>query len=129
MGEALQQQAPDRQPARPRVRQLALNDKWLVARARIEARRADRESQPCAGCRARKARYGFREGDEPFADRPGTFCFECFRVELARRQAAAEWRTGGCDAEQARLPLDDTLLELRRRRRRAQIAARHALGI
>ncbi|HXH23989.1 MAG TPA: hypothetical protein VNI78_01995 [Vicinamibacterales bacterium] len=127
MGELLRHRTPDRQPARPG--QLTLNDGWTAPQARIESTRAVVASRLCAGCRAREARYGFREGDEPFADRPRTFCFACFRVELARRQAASAWRARGWDAEQARLPLDDTLLELTRRRRRAQIAARHALGI
>ena len=76
----------------------------------------------CAACQAREARYGFRaDGDDPQVDRPRTLCFECFRVEIARRQEAAQ-------AVQVRLPLEETLDALSRRRRRAQIAARHALG-
>ena len=55
-------------------------------------------------------------------DRPRTLCFECFRLEVGRRQDAAR-------AVQARLPLDQTLDTLTRRRRRAQIAARKALGL
>jgi len=77
----------------------------------------------CASCRAREARYGFRsDRDDPLVDRPRTLCFECFRLEIGRRQDAAR-------AVQARLPLDQTLDTLTRRRRRAQIAARKALGL
>jgi hypothetical protein len=81
----------------------------------------------CAGCRAREARYGFRDEADPQADRPQTLCFDCFRMEIARRQAVAAQLARGWNASQARLPLDDTLKELSLRRRRAQIAARHAL--
>jgi hypothetical protein len=49
----------------------------------------------CATCGMKKARYGLRIDEQ--TDRPRSFCFECF------------------------------LLELQRRRRRAQIAARRAL--
>jgi hypothetical protein len=129
VGEALRQQAPDRRSSRPGVRQLAFDDGWMAGRARVEARRAAEESRLCARCRAREARYGFREDDRPFDDRPRTLCFECFRVELGRRQVAAASGARGGNAEQARLPLEDTLRELARRRRRAQIAARHALGL
>lgn len=78
----------------------------------------------CASCRAREARYGFRPShdDDPLVERPRTLCFACFRVEMGRRQEAAR-------AIQALLPLDRTLDTLRRRRRRAQIKARHALGL
>jgi len=87
------------------------------------------EPQPrlCAGCRAREARYGFRDEAYPQADRPQTLCFDCFRMEIARRQAVAALLARGWNASQVRLPLDDTLKELSLRRRRAQIAARHAL--
>jgi len=105
----------------------------------------DRGSQPagtapasspklCAGCRAREARYGFqREADDDGraglgAGRPKTLCFECFRMEIDRRQRAAAQLARGWNAEQVRLPLADTLKELDLRRRRAQIAARHAVG-
>jgi hypothetical protein len=80
----------------------------------------------CAGCRAREARYGFREDDR--LDRPRTLCFECFRMELDFRQRVTEQLARGWNAAQARLPLADTLNELTIRRRRAQIAARHAVG-
>ena len=76
----------------------------------------------CATCRAREARYGFHPpADDPTVDRPQTLCFECFRLELTRRQEAAR-------AVQPELPLHQTLAALDRRRRRAQIAARRALG-
>jgi hypothetical protein len=48
-------------------------------------------------------------------------------MEIARRQAVAALLARGWNASQVRLPLDDTLKELSLRRRRAQIAARHAL--
>jgi hypothetical protein len=82
----------------------------------------------CAGCRARVARYGFRDDDEPDVERPRALCFECFRVEIGRRQAVAARLARGWNAEQVSLPLEETLKELTRRRRRAQIAARHAIG-
>jgi hypothetical protein len=81
----------------------------------------------CAGCRAREARYGFRDEAEPLADRPRTLCFDCFRMEINRRQAVAARLARGWNAQQVNLPLDETLNALTRRRRRAQIAARHAL--
>jgi hypothetical protein len=84
----------------------------------------------CAGCRAKEARYGFRrDGDDPTTDRPRTLCFECFRMELSRRQAIHDRLARGWNASQVSLPLEDTLNELTRRRRRAQIAARKALGV
>lgn len=77
----------------------------------------------CAACRAREARYGFQpDKDDPLVERPRTLCFECFRVEMGRRQEATR-------AVQAKLPLEQTLDALSRRRRRAQIAARHALEL
>jgi hypothetical protein len=90
----------------------------------------------CAACRAKEARYGFRIDDvDPALDRPSTLCFECFRTEIARRQEALHttqpWlplvprpATGSRDAE-----LERTLQSLSLRRRRAQIAARHALAL
>jgi hypothetical protein len=84
----------------------------------------------CAGCRAKEARYGFRRhDDDPTTARPRTLCFECFRVELAHRQDITARLARGWNASQVPLPLEDKLKELTRRRRRAQIAARHALGL
>jgi hypothetical protein len=87
-----------------------------------------RSAALCAGCREREARYGFRSHEEaPAAERPRTLCFACFRAELDRRQAVAARLARGWNAEQVTLPLERTLETLTRRRRRAQIAARHAL--
>lgn len=84
----------------------------------------------CAWCHSKEARYGFRdrEAGEARFDRPRALCFECFRAEIGRRQALAARLARGWNAEQTPLPLDETLQELHRRRRRAQIAARRALG-
>ncbi len=91
--------------------------------------RAAEQTRMCAACRAREARYGFndREDDDPLVGRPNTLCFDCFRMEIDRRQAAAAQLARGWNATQASLPLAGTLDALSRRRRRAQIAARHAL--
>lgn len=106
--------------------QLALDDRWTERPRATTPRTARPEATKpvlCAACQAREARYGFRrDTDDPQVDRPRTLCFECFRVEIARRQEAAQ-------TVQVRLPLEETLDTLRRRRRRAQIAARHALAV
>ena len=108
--------------------QLALDERWTIT-ARPGRPKATQAVQPiCAGCRAREARYGFRD-DDPTAERPRTLCFECFRAEIGRRQAVAARLARGWNATQASLPLEQTLESLRRRRRRAQIAARHALAL
>ena len=108
-------------------RQLALYDKRVGVRRATQ--RVGTANPLCAGCRAREARYGFRDqDDDPQLERPRTLCFECFRVEIDRRQAIAARLARGWNAEQVRLPLEQTLNELTRRRRRAQIAARHAMG-
>jgi hypothetical protein len=60
--------------------------------------------------------------DDPDVERPRTLCFECFRVEVARRQELAR-------TVQVRLPLEETLKSLNHRRRQAQIAARKAAGV
>jgi hypothetical protein len=97
-------------------------------RVRPAIRSTERRAPLCAGCRTREARYGFREeGDDPAALRPRTLCFDCFRMEITWRQDVAARLARGWNAQQAQLPLDATLNALARRRRRAQIAARHAL--
>ena len=116
--------------------QLALDERWTT-HPRPQIRRAPQKPVLCAGCQAHEARYGFRaDHDDPLLERPRTLCFECFRVELGRRQEAAR-------AIQVRLPLPphragvrdrgpglaQTLESLSRRRHRAQIAARSALGL
>jgi hypothetical protein len=101
-----------------------------MAAARRAAQAAERRSAVlCAGCREREARYGFRpnDDDEPAVERPRTLCFGCFRVELDRRQAVAARLARGWNGHQVTLPLERTLEALDRRRRRAQIAARHVL--
>jgi hypothetical protein len=50
-------------------------------------------------------------------------------MELIRRQDVADRRARGWDATQTALPIADRLEELSLRRRRAQIAARHALEL
>lgn len=100
------------------------------ARVRPSVRSVERHAPLCAGCRTREARYGFRdEGDDPSALRPRTLCFDCFRMEVTWRQDVAARLARGWNAQQAQLPLEATLSALTRRRRRAQIAARHALGL
>jgi len=106
--------------------QLALYDR---PRAHARVGRPGPEAPRCAGCREKEARYGFRNDDDPIAARPRTLCFECFRVEIGRRQAVAAQLARGWNAEQVGLPLEEKLGALSLRRRRAQIAARHALGL
>lgn len=111
--------------------QLPLHDGWR--RAALRQRRGEPEPQSrvvlCAGCRDREARYGFGDDEDPSVERPRTLCFACFRVELARRQAVKARLARGWNGQQTSLPLEETLKNLTHRRRRAQIAARHALGI
>ena len=112
-------------------RQVGRRQEWLAGlRARAAVRPCADAVPRCLGCGEKEARYGFTPEDaESSEDRPRALCFSCFRAELNRRQAVAARLARGCNAEQVRLPLDDTLQALTRRRRRAQIAARHALGI
>src|SRR5262245_25762982 len=108
------------------VDQLALySNEPAPARARRLPARA--VTRLCAGCRAKEARYGFK--DERYLERPRTLCFECFRMELTRRQTVAARLSRGWNAEQTSLPLSDVLESAGRRRRQAQIAARKALGL
>jgi hypothetical protein len=111
--------------------QLALYDgSSPTAAARAPRARAAEPTRMCAACRAHEARYGFRDRhDDPLVGRPTTLCFDCFRMEIDRRQAAAAQLARGWNATQASLPLAGKLDALRRRRRRAQIAARHALEL
>jgi len=92
---------------------------------------SEEHTRMCAACRAREARYGFndRQDDDPLVGRPNPLCFDCFRMEIGRRQAVAVQLARGWNATQASLPLAETLDALSRRRRRAQIAARHALEL
>jgi hypothetical protein len=107
--------------------QLTLNARWTQGRARTARRRS--APPVCKGCREREARYGFRdERAEPPQERPRTLCFECFRMELDRRRLVSARLARGWNAEPLELPLETTLRELSLRRRRAQIAARHAMG-
>jgi hypothetical protein len=109
------------------VEQPPLSSGWMQRRVG----NARRSGPPlCGGCREKEARYGFREADdESGIERPQTLCFECFRVEIGRRQAVAARLARGWNGQQVRLPLDDTLRALAKRRGRAQIAARRALGL
>ena len=93
--------------------------------------RAVQAPRLCAACREREARYGFRDrpDEDPTVDRPRTLCFDCFRMEMDRRRVVAEQLARGWNATQADLPLAGKLEDVDRRRRRAQIAARHALGV
>ena len=79
----------------------------------IRATRPRSSNVLCAGCRQKEARYGFGRYGEP--DRPSTLCYPCFRIELEKRQAVPPHTTR------------DAIWSLRRRR--AQIAARKALGL
>ena len=128
MGQALPHGDQDRQG-----QQLALHDGWTAAlRERSGSKTVPSGRGPlCAGCRDKEARYGFRndEDEDPTVERPRTLCFSCFRVELTRRQAVKDRLARGWNGQQVSLPLEETLKELTQRRRRAQIAARHALGI
>ena len=104
--------------------QLPLKRAWTKPAPEAPARRV-----MCAGCREREARYGFQDNhDDPALDRPSTLSFQCFRIEITRRQAVAARIARGWNAQQASLPLHDTLRSLTQRRRRAQIAARKAVG-
>ena len=112
------------------VQQLALHDGWMTGLRRVVGTGAASRQVLCAGCREKEARYGFRDDtDDPTTERPRTLCFSCFRVELTRRQAVKARLARGWNAQQVALPLEETLKDLTHRRRRAQIAARHALGL
>src|ERR1044071_6724779 len=103
----------------PMAGQLALDDRWTDRPSAAEARTGRRDGKKpvlCAACQAHEARYGFKEGDDPQVERPRTLCFECFRVEISRRQEAAR-------VVQVRLPLEETLDALSLRRRRASVSS------
>jgi hypothetical protein len=111
--------------------------KPLTVEARRQADRSARRDAErnrvtlCAGCRAKEARYGFRpEGEDATElDRPRALCFDCFRMELDHRREVNRRLARGWNASQVGLPLEETLNRLSLRRRRAQIAARHALEL
>jgi hypothetical protein len=130
MAQALRRDALRRDALRDQDGQLALYGGSIArARVRTSTRPSERQAPLCAGCRTREARYGFRDqSDDPAALRPRTLCFDCFRMEVTWRQDVAARMARGWNAEQAQLPLEARLSALTRRRRRAQIAARHALG-
>jgi hypothetical protein len=110
--------------------QLALHEGWMaVMRRQMAAAGRPNRTPLCAGCREKEARYGFQDDEDPAVERPRTLCFTCFRVELTRRQAVKARLARGWNGQQVSLPLAETLQRLTVRRRRAQIAARHALGI
>ena len=115
------------------ARQLPLQSTWTQRvtppRERPPAVRSRGRKPLCAACQAREARYGFQDQENPTLDRPRTLCFECFRMEIDRRQEMADRLARSGKAEQPRLPLEEKLDELRVRRQRAQIAARHAVGL
>ena len=97
-------------------------------------RQEDSTARMCAACRAHEARYGFGDAADPQIERPRTLCFECFRMEIERRQTAATQLARGWNAKQEDLPLATATSaakydELRKRRGRAQIAARKALAL
>lgn len=119
MSQAAQQIALITPPRRVYSRHDRLGDSRIVQPAR----------PLCTGCREKEARYGFRNEHDPVAARPRTLCFGCFRVEIGRRQSVAAQLARGWNARQVGLPLEAKLDALARRRRRAQIAARHALGV
>jgi hypothetical protein len=115
--------------------QLALYDRSdrriATTPRRQPSERRGPEPRLCAACQEREARYGFRDraDDDPTIDRPRTLCFNCFRMGMDRRRAAAQMLARGWNASQVDLPLAGKIEATHRRRRRAQIAARHALGL
>ena len=119
-------------PAVPEVEQghqLALHEGWARALRRREATQPPTRVVLCAACGDKEARYGFGDEEDPTRERPRTLCFSCFRVERTRRQAVDDRLARIWNAQQVSLPLEKTLKELTHRRRRAQIAARRALGL
>ena len=111
--------------------QLALHEGWKAALRQQQSAVSAKSKRTllCAGCREKEARYGFQDDEDPSVERPRTLCFACFRVELSRRQAVKARLARGWNGQQVSLPLEETLRQLTNRRRRAQIAARHALGL
>ncbi len=71
----------------------------------------------CAACRQRPARFQHR--GRVRADRSHTLCFQCYRAAMDRAREDVRLVV--------RAAADTRYEELARRRRRAQIAARHAL--
>ena len=100
---------------------------------RGRGRAGERGGHRCVVCGERRSLFSHRGVVK--ADRSHTLCFECYRAELnrrcARRLAEAEYwpRIFGPAPTRSKLLGDREGLraELEARRRRAQIAARHAL--
>ncbi len=78
----------------------------------------------CAACRERQARFRYRGVVK--ADRAHTLCFECYRAELNRQRARRALVVP--PVGQQVLPLAECQRRLDLSRRRAQIAARHAIS-
>jgi hypothetical protein len=70
---------------------------------RVRRRGHARVAPRCARCREREARYGFLDWES--LERPRTLCFECFRLELIRREQVAEQLARAANATQLELPL------------------------
>lgn len=108
-----------------RVRQPALFDARPLGKLLPESPRITWARPICARCEENEARYGFRDGGR--FDRPRSYCFDCFRLELERRRTLSLVRPGESPDQPA--SLTEKLADTERRRRRAQIAARRALGV
>ncbi len=86
--------------------------------------RPARPKHLCTSCQERQARFRYRGVVK--ADRAHTLCFECYRAEL-NRQRTPRTLVVPPVAQQV-LPLAECQRLLDLSRRRAQIAARHAIG-
>ncbi len=105
-------------------------DEWVsFPGGELEGRRP---TATCHSCQERKARFRYRGVVK--ADRVHTLCFQCYRTELDRARASRLVNTDPLPARGSviRFPsgnADPKYAELDLRRRRAQIAARHAADL